>query len=352
MSAAMSAQGSAPGHAPGDGRLRVAVVGAGHLGRFHARIYAESPLAELVAVVDPNGDRAREVAAESGGCLALEDAAELPPDLQAVSIAVPTALHARVAVPLLERGIPALIEKPLAATLEEADRILAAAKRGGTVVAVGHVERFQPGLKRVREMGLRPRFIECHRLAPFSFRSLDVGVVHDLMIHDLDLVLDLVGSRVASFDAAGGSILTDHEDVASVRLVFENGARANVTASRASLSPMRRFRMFSPEGYVSLDFVKNYGLVVRKGPEWETGRKALREMEPSKLAQEKDWITTKVLEVDELDLGGEQRPLQAELQSFLETVKAGRRPEVSGDDGRRALELAERIAEEIRGQRW
>jgi predicted dehydrogenase len=343
----MSARGFEAGR-----RLRVAVVGAGHLGRFHARIYAENPQAELVAVVDPNGARAREVAAEAGGCRALEDAAELPSDLDAVSIAVPTALHAQVAVPLLERGIPALIEKPLAATLEDADRILAAAKRGRAIVAVGHVERFQPGLRKVREMGLRPRFIECHRLAPFSFRSLDVGVVHDLMIHDLDLVLDLVGSKVASFDAAGGAILTEREDLASVRLVFENGARANVTASRASLSPMRRFRMFSAEGYVSLDFVKNYGLVVRKGPEWETGRKALREMEPAMLALQKDWITTKVLKVDELDLGGEQRPLQAELSSFLETVREGKEPEVSGEDGRRALELAERIAADIRAQRW
>jgi predicted dehydrogenase len=331
--------------------LRVAVVGAGHLGRLHAKIYAENPLSRLVAVVDPSAERAKAVAAETG-CTALENVAQLPGDLDAVSIAVPTALHADVAIPLLERGVPALIEKPLAATLAQADAILSAARRGGASVAVGHVERFQPGLRKVREMGLRPRFIECHRLAPFSFRSLDVGVVLDLMIHDLDLVLDLVGSEVASFDAAGGAILTDKEDVASVRLVFENGARANVTASRASLSPMRRFRMFSSEGYVSLDFVKNYGLVVRKGPEWEAGRKALREIDPAMLALQKDWITTKVLNVDELDLGGEQRPLQAELHSFLESVKERRAPEVTGEDGRRALALAERIAEDIRAQRW
>ncbi len=265
---------------------------------------------------------------------------------------MPTALHAEVAVPLLERGVPTLIEKPLASTVAEADAILAAARKGGCIVAVGHVERFQPGLRKVRDMGLRPRFIECHRLAPFSFRSLDVGVVHDLMIHDLDLVLDLVGSEVASFDAAGGAILTDREDVASVRLVFENGARANVTASRASLTPMRRFRLFSSEGYVSLDFVKNYGLMIRKGPEWETGRKALREMEPAMLALQKDWITTKVLQIDELDLGGEQRPLQAELHAFLLAVKERRAPEVTGEDGRRALALADRIAADIRTQRW
>jgi predicted dehydrogenase len=335
----------------GDGRLRVAVIGVGHLGRFHARIYAEHPLCRLVAVVDPNAERARAVAAEAG-CDALEDAAQLPADLDAVSVAVPTVDHARVAIPLLERGVPALIEKPLASSLEEADAILGAARRGGCQVAVGHVERFQPGLRKVREMGLRPRFIECHRLAPFSFRSLDVGVVHDLMIHDLDLVLDLVGSDVASFDAAGGAILTEREDLASVRLVFENGARANVTASRASLSPMRRFRLFSSEAYISLDFVKNYGLVVQKGPEWEAGRRALREMEPAMLALQKDWITTRVLRVEELDLGGEQRPLQAELDSFLRAVKDGTAPEVTGEDGRRALALAERIAADIRAQRW
>jgi predicted dehydrogenase len=273
-------------------------------------------------------------------------------DLDAAVVAVPTAMHERVAVPLLERGVATLVEKPLATTLEEADRLLAAAERGGALLGVGHVERFQPGLRQVRAMELEPRFIECHRLAPFSFRSMDVGVVHDLMIHDLDLILDLVGSEVVSLDAAGGGILTDHEDVASVRLVFENGARANLTASRASMSPMRRFRMFSSQGYVSLDFTKNYGLVIQKGPEWESGRRALREMDPMMLAMQKDWIQTRVLSVTELDLGGEQRPLQAELDSFLTSVREGSEPEVTGRDGRRALELADRIARDIRSMRW
>jgi predicted dehydrogenase len=201
-------------------------------------------------------------------------------------------------------------------------------------------------------MHLEPRFIECHRLAPFSFRSLDVGVVHDLMIHDLDLILDLVESELESFDASGGSILTDNEDLASVRLVFANGVRANVTASRASLTPMRRFRMFSSEGYVSLDFTKNYGLIVQKGPEWEAGRAALREMNPTVLAMQKDWVTSKVLTVNELDLSRHERPLQAELDSFLKSVQEGREPEVGGAAGARALELADRIVAEIRAQRW
>ncbi len=334
-----------------DGRLRTAVIGVGHLGKFHARIYKENPRSELACVVDTSPARAQELARELG-CAALESPDQLPGDIDAVSIAVPTVHHARVAIPLLERGIPCLVEKPLAASSAEARAILEAARRGGAQLSVGHVERFQPGLRKVREMRLAPRFIECHRLAPFSFRSMDVGVVHDLMIHDLDLVLDLVDDEVESIDAAGGAILTDHEDVASVRLVFRKGARANVTASRASMTPMRRFRMFSSENYVSLDFTKNYGIVIQKGPEWESGREALRTTDPALLATRKDWLQEKVLRIQELELGQMDRPLQAELDSFLACVAEGRAPEVSGEDGARALELADRIAAAIRAQQW
>jgi predicted dehydrogenase len=331
--------------------VKVAVVGVGHLGKFHARIYAENPRAELLGVVDPNGEKAKALAAECKTA-ALESVASLPKDVEAVSIAVPTSLHAEVAIPLLERGVHCLVEKPLAQSVAEADRILAAAKKGRALLSVGHVERFQPGLRKVREMKVRPRFIECHRLAPFSFRSTDVGVVHDLMIHDLDLILDMVGSPIESLDAAGGAILTDHEDVASVRLVFQNGARANVTASRASLAPMRRFRLFSSDGYVSLDFTKNYGLMITKGPEFDSGRAELREFDLSALAARKDWITSKVLSVVELDLSASERPLQAELDSFLRSVQTGKEPEVTGEDGRDALALADRIVRAIEAQRW
>lgn len=339
-----------PGRGSG-GRLRTAVIGVGHLGKFHARICKENPRSELVCVVDTDPARAGELARELG-CLALESPALLPADIDAVSIVVPTAFHARVAIPLLERGIPCLVEKPLASSSADARAILAAARRGRALLSVGHVERFQPGLRKVREMKLAPRFIECHRLAPFSFRSMDVGVVHDLMIHDLDLILDLVDSPVQSLDAAGGAILTEHEDVASVRLVFQNGARANVTASRASMSPMRRFRMFSSENYVSLDFGKNYGLVIQKGPEWESGREALRTTDPAVLAARKDWLQEKVLRVQELELGQMERPLQAEIDSFLACVAEQREPEVTGEDGVRALELADRIVAAIREQQW
>ena len=331
--------------------LKVAVIGVGHLGTIHARIYSEYPGAELVGVVDHDLGRAQALAAELG-CEAARDVTELSSEIDCASVVVPTSFHAAVAVPLLERGVPLLVEKPLAAHLKEADEILAAAERGGAALAVGHVERFQPGVRHLLKEGRRPRFIECHRLAPFNPRGTDVGVVHDLMIHDLDLVLEFVGSELASVDAVGGEILTAREDVASVRLVFENGARANVTASRASLSPMRRFRMFSSGGYASLDFTKNYGLMVSKGPQWDARREEVGNLNMADTAERDALIGGGVLEIEELDLSGEERPLQAELASFVECVREGREPEVTGADGRRALALAERIVAELHAIDW
>jgi len=332
-------------------RLRVAVLGVGHLGRIHARILAQHPRAELVCVVDTDEARARGVAAELG-CRAVGGPADLPRELDAAVVAVPTTHHEAVAVPLLARGVSCLVEKPLAPDLAAADRILEAAHTSGAQLAVGHVERFEPGVRKVAELGLEPRFIECHRLSTFRFRGLDVGVVHDLMIHDLDLVLHFVRSEVESFDASGGAILTDSIDLASVHLVFKNGARANVTASRVSLTPMRRFRLFSGASYVSLDFTKNYGLVVRKGPNWEKGREELRTLDPAELAERVNFVNGELLDVSELSLAGLEQPLQAELDSFLRSVESGRAPEVTGRDGRAALALAEQITAAIRSQIW
>jgi len=337
----------------------MAVIGAGHLGTFHARILAARADVELAAVIDVSQERADKLASEvrcPARALRGEGAddvlAVLPEGVRAVVVAVPTVFHARIAVPLLERGVACLVEKPLAESLDSAHAILAAAERGRALLTVGHVERFQPGFRKLRELGFRARFIECHRLAPFSWRSTDIGVVHDLMIHDLDLVLDQVGGNVVSLDAAGGAILTEREDIASVRLVFDNGARANVTASRASLSPMRRFRMFSSEAYVSLDMHKNYGLIVRKGPNWDSGRVSLRNLSAEQIAARTDLVTSGMLELVELDLAGMDRPLQAESEAFVESVRHGREPAVSGRDGYRALELAERISREIAAQGW
>jgi predicted dehydrogenase len=335
----------------GNTPVRLLVAGVGHLGSLHARIAVQNARAKLRGLVDSDLERARKLAQELG-CGAWPDAGSALAELEAVDavvVATPTRAHASVAVPLLERGIACLVEKPIASTADEARSMLAAARRGGALLSVGHVERFQPGLRKLLELGLEPRFLECHRLAPFSFRSTDIGVVHDLMIHDLDLVLELVRSPLRSFDAAGGAILTEREDVASVRLVFENGARANVTASRASLQPMRRLRLFSSSAYVSLDFQKNYGLLVRKGPGWEAGRRSLQELSPADLAARAGELSKDLLEIVELELGGE-RPLQAEVEAFLAAVQGQRELEVTGDDGLRALELAEAISAAIRAQ--
>lgn len=334
-----------------DAPLKVAVVGVGHLGTIHARIYSQYPGAELVGVVDPDIERARALGAELG-CQAASAVSELTSELDCASVVVPTSAHAEVAVPLLERGVPLLVEKPLAENLGQADKILSAAEASGAILAVGHVERFQPGVRHLLKEGTRPRFIECHRLAPFNPRGTDVGVVHDLMIHDLDLVLEFVGSEVESVDAVGGEILTAREDVASVRLVFANGARANVTASRASMSPMRRFRMFSSGGYSSLDFTKNYGLMVRKGPQWDARRGEVGGLDLTDESQRALLLERGVLEIEELDLAGEERPLQAELASFVECVRDGREALVTGADGRRALSLAERIVSELHAVDW
>jgi predicted dehydrogenase len=323
-------------------RLRTAVVGVGRLGRIHARILAENPLSELVCVADSDPGRARSVAQELG-CAAVANASELPDRLDAVTVVVPTAAHAHVAVPLLERGVPCLVEKPLASSAAEADRLLAAAEKGGVQLAVGHVERFQPGVKKLRQLGLEPRFIECQRLSQFGFRALDVGVVHDLMIHDLDLVLAFVHSEVESLDAVGGVVFSNSVDLASVRIVFRNGVRANVTASRVSLAPMRRFRMFSSRGYVSLDFTTNSGTLVLKGPGFERGIADARRFASEGGPPPDAAVGADLLEVVQLELGAEERPLQAELDSFLRAVAEGRDPEVTGVEGRRALELADRI---------
>ncbi len=341
-------------------QLSMAVIGTGHLGSIHARILGQHGGARLRALVDRDQERAGALAAElAAGAeppvvfTCVEDLLEaMGEELDGVVVAVPTVFHAQVAVPLLEARIPVLVEKPLANSLEEADRILAAAQASGTILTVGHVERFQPGLRRVLEQGWQPRFIECHRLAPPSFRSMDVGVVHDLMIHDLDLILSMVKSPVAELDACGGAILGEREDLASVRLIFENGARASVTASRASLQPMRRFRMFSSRGYVSLDFNRNYGISVAKGPEWDARRAELAELAPEELMARKDELAGAVLAVEEMALEGEQRPLQAELDAFLGAVRGGGEVEVTGADGRAALELAERIVGAIREVAW
>ncbi len=321
--------------------LRAAVFGVGHLGRHHARILSESPGVVLDAVVDPDEERGRGHA-ERWGCRWYPSRQDLDraPDLAVV--AVPTVRHEEVAAPLLRAGVPCLVEKPLAPDVAACDRILEAAREGGALLAVGHVERFNPAVARAMELGIRPRFLEAHRLAPFPFRSTDVGVVLDLMIHDLDLALAWTGSDVRSVDAVGGATLSEAEDIASVRIRFEDGSVANLTASRLSLKPMRRFRVFGPDCYVSVDSGERYALLVRKAPDFSPAKVAAAAGAADPLQAFRG-----LLQVEELELE-EDEPLRAELADFVTAVREGREPRVTGEAGRRAVAAAERVLEALR----
>jgi predicted dehydrogenase len=305
----------------------VGVVGVGSLGFHHARILREVAGARLAGVYDADPARAAKVGEELGVRVfpALE---ELLDEVEAAVVAVPTTEHAAVALAALERGTHLLIEKPIASTLEEADRIVAAADAAGVLVATGHVERFNAALRACEPYLDVPRFVESHRLAPFAGRGTDVAVVLDLMIHDIDLVLSLVGSEVSSVRAVGVPILTPSVDIANARLEFADGGVANITASRVSMERTRKIRFFQSSGYISLDLAAGTGefLRLKKGariPEGEVGPAALLGL------------------VDRVELRGDgTEPLRAELEAWVRAVRGEAPTVVSGRDGRQALAVA------------
>jgi len=305
--------------------LRVAVIGVGHLGKHHARILAGLPGAQLVAVVDTNRARADEIAA-AHGAHAVYDASELAGSVDAVTIAVPTESHLAVATPFLEAGTAVLVEKPMTRTLEEADAMMAAATKGGATLAVGHTERFNPAVAAARPLLTAPRFIEVHRLGTFPERSLDIDVVFDLMIHDLDVVLSLVDADVASIDAVGVPVLTGRVDIANARLRFANGCIANLTASRISRDRVRKIRFFQPAAYLSIDY-------------------AAQKLEMYRL--EKGSSPTPSIQGGDVDVANEE-PLVRELRDFVDAAISRRAPHVTGEQGRRALSVAQQITDKIR----
>jgi predicted dehydrogenase len=304
--------------------LKIAVVGVGHLGRHHARILSSLSGVELVAVVDTNRPRAEEIAA-ANGTKALFSARDLAGRVDAVTIAVPTEQHADVVLPFLAAGVPALVEKPLARTLAEADAMIAAAAKSGVAFAVGQTERFNPAVDAARPLLSDPRFIEVHRLGTFPERSLDIDVVFDLMIHDLDVILSLVNGEVESIDAVGVPVLTGRVDIANARVRFTNGCIANLTASRISRDRVRKIRFFQPSVYVSIDYaaqkVETYRVVKRSAatPSIEGGDVAVENEEP----------------------------LKRELADFVGAVASKRSPRVDGAQGRRALALAQQITDRM-----
>jgi predicted dehydrogenase len=318
------------------------------MGRLHARVFSEMPQVKLVGVCDANADTAGNVA-QDFKCRAFESAEALLPHVKAVTIAVPTAFHADVAIPCLKANVACLIEKPLAKDVATARLIADAAAKSGATVMVGHIERFNPAVRAMDKLQIQPGFIEVNRISPMTFRSIDVGVVLDMMIHDIDIVLRLARSKVARIDAVGVSVIGEVEDICNARLTFENGCVANITASRLALKTERRLRLFSSDAYVSLDYQKRYGIVVRRSGNLDMIRDVVAKIRRGEIQDLSDLNFKELVQIEELQID-DIEPLRAELESFLEAVTTGARPTVSLEDGLAAVETATRIVESIKPQ--
>lgn len=299
--------------------IKAGVAGTGSMGRNHARCFSVLEGVELAAIYDQDIERARAVADEFGG-VAVNSLEELAERAQAISVAVPTVAHREVGVKLMELGSDVLMEKPIANSLEDARALIEKSNELGRIFQVGHIERFNPVMKELESRLNEPKFIEAHRLSPFPNRSMDIGVVLDVMIHDLEIILHLVKSPIESIDAVGVNVLTHREDIANARIRFENGCVANVTASRISPERMRKLRVFQGDCYLSLDYQGQSGEMY-----WKDGM----EIKKSEVAVERD------------------EPLKLELAAFVECVAQGGTPAVTGQAGADALDVALEITNKI-----
>jgi predicted dehydrogenase len=306
-------------------KLRIAVIGVGYLGQHHARLLATLDDVELVGVVDTKPGRAEDIATKYG-THPFMSASEVLGRVDAVCVAVPTSSHVAIAMPFIDAGVSVLVEKPIAASVDEADRLVEAADRRGVTLAAGHTERFNPAVAAALPLVTDPRFVEIHRLGTFPERSLDIDVVFDLMIHDLDLLLASVRSDVVAVEAVGVNVLTPRTDIANARLRFASGCVANVTASRISRDRVRKVRFFQHDSYVSVDY-------------------AAQEVEVYRLAP-KAGDPRPVIQGGKLEIANEE-PLKRELVDFIDAVRSRREPGVTGRAGREALALATRIAEQM-----
>jgi predicted dehydrogenase len=309
--------------------LRTAVIGAGYLGKFHTEKLATLAASELIAVVDVDENTARQIATR-WDIEALTDYRQLLGRVDAVSIAVPTRQHYKIARDFLENGAHVLLEKPITKTLDEAQKLVALASRHHRILQIGHLERFNPAILALEGKVTQPLFIESHRLAPFKPRGIDVSVVLDLMIHDIDIILNLVGSPVRSIEASGAPVLSSDIDIANARIQFENHCVANVTASRVSLKAERKMRLFQPDAYLSIDFQNRELSVYRKGGDGQDS--GFPEI------------------VGEQQIFEESDALKSEIADFLEAALDGRPPRVSGEDGTQALATAIEISRQLAGK--
>ncbi len=319
-------------------KIRCGVAGVGSLGQHHVRIYAALPGAELAGIYETNDARAAEICAKFN-CRRFTTVDELGAACDAVSVVVPTDLHAAVALPLLARGCHLLIEKPLCASLAEAEQVLAAAQANQCLVQVGHIEHFNPVMGFLEQEVRQPQFITAERLAPFTPRGTEVGVVLDLMIHDIGIVLELVKSPVEKIDSVGVRVLSKTEDIANARIQFANGCVANLSTSRMSLKKVREIRVFQPTGYFSFDFMKQSGHLVRKTGMLDYAAKLMSGVVKA------DDLSALPVESVPLEKG---EPLALELAHFVESVAQAKQPKVGAALGKSALEVAIAITEQIR----
>ncbi|MBN1391407.1 MAG: Gfo/Idh/MocA family oxidoreductase [Sedimentisphaerales bacterium] len=335
-----------------DTKIRTAVIGAGKMGAIHAKVYSSLPQSELAAIVDTDIDRAGSLA-KKYKCSAFSDFSELLGKVDAVTIATPTTAHYELAKLFIENGIAVLIEKPLASDAEQGREIVELAKKRGVVAAVGHSERCNPVVQAIKRLQISPRFIESTRISPYPFRSTDISVVLDVMIHDIDIILSLAASKVEKVDAVGiGVIDPDKEDICNARIVFENGCIANVTASRLALKTERKVRVFSRQAYLSLDYFAKTGTIIKADTDNVELVNKIRQLKDGGMFDllKTDW--TKLVHYEKLQID-DKEPLRLEQESFLKAVAdKDLKPEVSAEEGLAALACAEMILDCVKKHKW
>lgn len=330
-------------------KLRTAVVGAGKMGAIHSKVYSQLNESELVAIVDVQKDKADTLAAQYG-CQAFTDIEALIDKVDAVTISAPTANHLELAKGFIENNIAVMIEKPLAANVVQAREIVELAKKHNTIVAVGHSERCNPVVQAMKRLDIEPRFIEANRISPYTFRSTDIGVVMDVMIHDIDIILSLAASGIKKIDAVGVNVIGDHEDICNARIVFENNCVANITASRVALKTERKVRVFSSQAYLSLDYLKKEGVIIKAAPNVDVVKWIQEHQTQDFDFTDVNWPD--LLHIEQLDIE-DAEPLRIEQQLFLKAVSDKQsRPEVTAEDGLAAMECAEMILASIKEHKW
>ena len=322
-------------------KLRVGVVGVGPMGQGHAKHYHGLPGCDLVAVADPDPQRRAEVALKTG-CMAFADYKDLIGRVDAVTIATPTVTHHDIALPFIEAGVHVLVEKPMAESVEVAEAIDRAAKDKGVVLQVGHIERFNPAFRAAKKVVSDPRYVITDRLSPYAFRSMDIGVVLDLMIHDLDIVNEFVDDEVVRLEAIGIPVLSPSEDMCDARLHFKDGAIADLRASRVSMKRMRKIRMFQRDAYLSIDYQANSISIFKKSDAYMSGDLDPLKVDLSKLDDPYSFVFGELLEVQELSITSHDA-LREELKSFMAACRGEHPPEVPGAHGLRAVRLAHEI---------